>query len=53
MNRRYNRTMNTRIFVLLALLVLVGLACDKVVREARVPAATGDSQAALVEATRK
>ena len=41
--------MNIRL-LLATLVVFAGLACDKVVKEARVPAPVGDVQAALAHA---
>ena len=41
--------MNIRL-LLVMLVMFAGLACDKVVKEARVPAPIGDAQAALAQA---
>ncbi len=44
--------MNIRL-LLVVLVMFAGLACDKVVKEARVPAHVGDAQAALAQAPSK
>ena len=41
--------MNIRL-LLLTLVMFAGFACDKVVKEARIPAPVGDVQAALAQA---